>query len=81
MSKGTTAVTQERLPNNVGKCLCDFKLQLLQKALMNHYSGRNDPAGIERCRRERFADWRANDEWFEISLEDIEPFERRQKYI
>lgn len=56
----------------------EISLQMPERAQLVHKITTDDPTGIERYWHTRFADQRANGEWFALSSSDIKAFKRRK---
>lgn len=64
--------------NHVGRRHWELGIQLPEKLNLIHSIATDDPVGIEKYWHERFADRRANGEWFELTKADIDAFKRRK---
>jgi hypothetical protein len=64
--------------NSVGRRSYEFGLQLPERHTVVHYMRTDDPVGIERYWHERFAERRANGEWF---AHDVKAFKRRRSFM
>lgn len=64
--------------NQLGRRMAEIKLQLPERADLIHMIETDDAIGIERYWHTRFADRRANGEWFLLSRADVAAFKRRR---
>lgn len=64
--------------NSVGRRERELAIQLPQEARTVHAIETDDPVGIEAYWHKRFADKRANGEWFALEPEDVRAFRRRR---
>ncbi len=64
--------------NHLGRRAYEIDLQLPERAELVHSIRTDDPVGIERYWHQRFADRRANGEWFVLNREDVAAFRRRR---
>jgi hypothetical protein len=67
--------------NSVGRRSYEFGLQLPEAHTVVHCVRTDDPVGIERHWHERFADRRANGEWFALTTQDVKAFKRRRSFM
>lgn len=66
------------LTTNLDQRMGTLAIQLPERAKRVHVIATDDPVGIERYWHARFADRRANGEWFELTAADVAAFRRRK---
>ena len=64
--------------NSLGRREYEIALQLPERTSTIHVIKTDDPAGIETYWHRRFAEFRKNGEWFELSALHIKSFKRRR---
>ncbi|MFT4086613.1 MAG: GIY-YIG nuclease family protein [Gordonia sp. (in: high G+C Gram-positive bacteria)] len=67
--------------NDLGRRTYELRTQMPERAEVIHSLETDDPEGIERYWHMRFADKRANGEWFQLSRADVAAFKRRGKFM
>jgi len=63
--------------NDVERRIREIRVTLPESVDMEHVIKTDDPAGIEAYWHKRFANKRANGEWFELTPADVKSFKRR----
>jgi hypothetical protein len=64
--------------NSLGRREYEISLQLPEKEKLIHSIKTDDPVGIEKYWHDRFDKFRANGEWFSLTLEEVNAFKRRK---
>jgi len=67
--------------NAIGRREYEPSIQLPEKLETVHAIETDDVVGIERYWHERFADRRANGEWFSLTKPDVAAFKRRRRFM
>ena len=67
--------------NAVGRRAYELAIQLPERLDLVHAIETDDPEGIEQYWHLRFADRRANGEWFRLSKADVAAFRRRKRFM
>lgn len=67
--------------NSVGRREYELAIQLPERLELVHSIETDDPVGIERYWHTRFADRRANGEWFALTRADVAAFRRRKRFM
>ncbi len=67
--------------NSVGRRAYELAIQLPERLELVHAFETDDPVGIERYWHERFAEKRANGEWFKLTAADVGAFKRRKTFM
>jgi hypothetical protein len=67
--------------SDLGRRSYELALQLPERLELVHAFETDDPQGIEKYWHQRFADRRANGEWFSLTKADIAAFKRRRRFM
>lgn len=67
--------------NDLGRRAYELRTQLPERVELVHSLETDDPEGIERYWHIRFADKRANGEWFQLLRADVAAFKRRGQFM